>query len=49
METLTKQVEKIKKDLMDLSFEMTFGKTCEEFIKEIVNQNSKRKSFFDFL
>ena len=35
MQTLEEEINRIKKELADIGFKFTFGKTCEELIEEI--------------
>ena len=36
MQTLEKEINRIKKELADIGFKFMFGKTCEELVEEIL-------------
>ena len=36
MNTITDKINRIKIDLTDLNYNLIFGKTCEELVKEII-------------
>ncbi len=39
---LKKDVDRIKRDMADLSFRVIYGKTLDEFVKEIIEKSKSK-------